>query len=86
MEEERESWLLYFSYVLGLQSSCGGRERELVALVQLCSRSAIILVRNRELVALVQLCSRSTIILWRNRELVVLVQLCSRSAIILWRK
>ena len=44
-------------------------ERELIGLVQLCSRSAIILWRKREkeLVALVQLCSRSAISLWRKR-------------------
>ena len=47
MEEERELVAL-FSSVLGFASSCGGRERELVALVQLCSRSAIILWRKRE--------------------------------------
>ena len=55
-------------------------KRELVALFQLCCRSAIILWRMRELVALVQLYYRSAIILLRKREQVALFQLCSRSA------
>ena len=85
MEEERAGWIS--SVIFEVYNHLVEEVRELVALVQLCSRSAIILWRKRDLVALVQLCSRSASSCGgRERELVALVQLCSRSAIILWRK